>query len=208
MKFHEVLSHVFIQGGEVRFWWSVLHEVLDFFGEVKWKLVKSNTVHRGGPEVSKKILLNSIQRHGHLSQVHIEELLQSKPFLPIRQLPPSQCCGDHHLWSILDNPRHMSSSCADNGPSTSYPPRALRPWDTWVKESRNVFCPHSPYRYAGTQNRGRVADMLHSCPTLPSRKRFFVLFFRKEKLGKKSGFWLHLFFSWSEASWSFILCLH
>jgi hypothetical protein len=93
----------------------------------KWRLVKSNTVHRGGPEVSKKNLLNSIQSHGHLSQVHIEELLQSKPFLPIRQLPPSQSCGDHHLWSILHNPRHMASSCADNSPNTSYPPRGLRP---------------------------------------------------------------------------------
>jgi hypothetical protein len=153
-----------------------------FFGEVKWKLVKSNTVHRGGPEVSKKNLLNSIQSHGHLSQVHIEELLQSKPFLPIRQLPPSQSCGDHHLWSILHNPRHMASSCADNSPNTSYPPRGLRPWDTWVKESRNVFFPHIPYRYAGTQNRGRVAGMMHSCQEGKEQKyNFFLIFFSLRK---------------------------
>jgi hypothetical protein len=69
--------------------------------------------------------------------------------------------------SILDNPRHMSSSCTGNGPSTSYPPRGLRPWDTWDKESRNVFCPHRPYRYGSTQNPGRAAGMLNSCPALP-----------------------------------------
>jgi hypothetical protein len=106
-------------------------------------------------------------RHrGYPCQVHPEELLQSKPLLPIRQLPPSQCCGDQHLWSILDNPQHMTSSFTGSGPSTSYPPRGLRPWGTgsgtWGKESRNVFCPHSPSRYTAEQNRGRTAHMLHS----------------------------------------------
>ncbi len=38
-----------------------LHEVSDFFGEVKWKLVKSHTVHRGGGQVYTKKLLNSTQ---------------------------------------------------------------------------------------------------------------------------------------------------
>jgi hypothetical protein len=60
VNLHEVLAHVFIKRGEVKFSWSVwphyffrevkLHAVLDFFGEVKWKLVKSNTVHRGGAQ--------------------------------------------------------------------------------------------------------------------------------------------------------------
>jgi hypothetical protein len=51
----------------------------------------------------------------------------------------------------------------------------VRPWDTWVKESRNVFFPHSPYRYVATQNRGRVADMVYSCPALSSKNEFFFL---------------------------------
>ena len=69
----------------------------------------------------------------------------------------------------------MSNSSAGSGPSTSYPPRGLRPWVTWGKESRNVFCPHIPYRYAAEKNRGRAAGMLHSCPALPSKIGFFFL---------------------------------
>ncbi len=63
----------------------------------------------------------------------------------------------------------MANSCAGIGPSTSYPPRGLTPWGTWCKESRNVFFPHIPYRYAVEQNRGRASGMLHSWPALPSK---------------------------------------
>jgi hypothetical protein len=58
---------------------------------------------------------------------------------------------------------------------SSYPTRGLRPWGTWGKESRNVFCPHIPYRYAAAQNRGRATDMMHSCPGLPIKNRIFFL---------------------------------
>jgi hypothetical protein len=67
----------------------------------------------------------------------------------------------------------MTNSYTGSGPSTSYPPRGLRPWGTWGKESRNVFCPHIPYRYAVAQNRARAPGMLHSCPTLPSKIGIF-----------------------------------
>ncbi len=86
--------------------------------------------------------------------------LQSKPLLPIPQLPPSQYWEDLYLWSILDNPHQF----LHRGQNTTYPPRGLRPWDTWDKESRNVFCPHSPYRHVVAKNRGRTAGMLYSCP--------------------------------------------
>ena len=53
-------------------------------------------------------------------------------------------------------------------------------WDSRVsrgKESRNVFCPHRPYRHAAAQNRGRAAGILHSCPGLPWQVIFGWSFF-------------------------------
>ena len=61
------IPHPSVTHSQTLFAWSEdylrevkLYEVWDFFGEVKWKLVKSSTVRRGGAQVSKRKLLTGI----------------------------------------------------------------------------------------------------------------------------------------------------